>query len=117
MRFARTFGTVDYHELKFHFLRDYAFYENGEKILKEHRLVFRQRTDLQNVFENPFDDSCYHWMRANLGKLNVKTFMLTYYSTYIASKLTFGNTRMKFKNRVRIYRSLISQINNVIMYG
>lgn len=95
----------------------YAFYENGEKILKEHRLVFRQRTDLQNVFENPFDDSCYHWMRANLGKLNVKTFMLTYYSTYIASKLTFGNTRMKFKNRVRIYRSLISQINNVIMYG
>ena len=43
MRFARTFGTVDYHELKFHFLRDYAFYENGDAVAdRKFVAVFRK---------------------------------------------------------------------------
>lgn len=95
----------------------YAFYENGEKILKEDRLIFRMREDLMAAFENPFSDNCYLWMRANLRPINIKTFMVTYYMTYLISKITCGEMRKKYKNRIKIYRDLINRLNQIIAYG
>lgn len=44
----------------------YSFFDNGEPILKEHRLTYRDRVDLQQAFTDPFataspEHSYFHW--------------------------------------------------------
>lgn len=42
----------------------YAYFDNGEKITSEHRLIYRMRTDLQDAYPNPFNvvvnGNCYY---------------------------------------------------------
>jgi len=43
----------------------FGVYDNGEKIKKKHRTVFRAREDLRNAFDNPFSvekSSYYEWL-------------------------------------------------------
>jgi hypothetical protein len=49
----------------------YSRYENGEAIEKAHRLLYRDRLDVQRAFPNPFstsdiNQSYYHWFKANV---------------------------------------------------
>lgn len=49
----------------------YSRYENGEPIAKKHRLLYRDRLDVQRAFPNPFETtdinrSYYHWYLANV---------------------------------------------------
>ncbi len=53
----------------------YDVFDNGEKITKRQRLLYRDRPDLQKTFKNPFstDDinrSYFHWYGANGGDDN-----------------------------------------------
>ncbi len=44
----------------------YGTYSNGEKIQPEHRLIYRERVDLQRAYPNPFDASnegFYGWIQ------------------------------------------------------
>jgi hypothetical protein len=48
----------------------YARFDNGAPITGEHRLLYRQREDLQEFFPDPFctmtpQESYYHWYQAN----------------------------------------------------
>ncbi len=48
----------------------YQFFDNGESISKEQRLLYRNRGDLHAHFKNPFatsdvSKSYYHWFKAN----------------------------------------------------
>jgi hypothetical protein len=48
----------------------YSRYTNGEPITKLHRLLYRERRDLQAAFPDPFDTadvnrSYWHWFQAN----------------------------------------------------
>ncbi len=43
----------------------YGKYSNGKDIAKKHRVLYRQRRDLQEAFPNPFDASGYYqWLQA-----------------------------------------------------
>lgn len=61
---------IDEHE-KFSKLNSiFEFFENGKKITKEMRLLYRNREDLQSQFKNPFttngsSDNFYAWWRSN----------------------------------------------------
>ncbi|MGH8559966.1 MAG: hypothetical protein ACRESZ_21435 [Methylococcales bacterium] len=51
----------------------YCVYDNGEKIGKNERILYRSRQDLQAAFPNPFDTndidkSYFHWYRANVTR-------------------------------------------------
>ena len=48
----------------------YGFYANGEKISAAHRLIYRERVDLQRVFPDPFssgDSTFQHWVNHQGG--------------------------------------------------
>lgn len=51
---------------------DFDFFENGEQIPQQARLLYRQREDLQKAFPNPFtmgkDEGYYRWYRENLKR-------------------------------------------------
>lgn len=49
----------------------FAYYDNGQMITKEQRIVYRSRIDLQQYFPQPFQtsvqkESYYHWYQANI---------------------------------------------------
>lgn len=51
----------------------YSVYSDGRLIPKEHRLLYRSRPDLQEMFPDPFDnfnpsESFYHWYEANAAR-------------------------------------------------
>ena len=51
----------------------YSRYDNGEPIPKTHRLLYRDRLDVQRAFPDPFsttsvDQSFYHWYKANVDE-------------------------------------------------
>ncbi|MFK8068609.1 MAG: glycosyl transferase [Gammaproteobacteria bacterium] len=51
----------------------YGSYENGEPVLKEHRLMYRKHSDLEEHFPNPFEvdtNSFFAWCKSNINKSN-----------------------------------------------
>ena len=51
----------------------YATFDNGEKITKDQRLLYRYRKDLQEIYPNPFStfnpqQSYYHWFQNHSAK-------------------------------------------------
>jgi hypothetical protein len=51
----------------------YEFFDNGEAIRQEQRLLYRSRGDLQSAFRDPFaagdrSKSYYHWCAANVDR-------------------------------------------------
>jgi len=49
----------------------FDFFDNGEKITRTHRILYRSREDLQQTFRDPFstsdvNKSYYHWFAANV---------------------------------------------------
>lgn len=47
----------------------YNFYKNGEKILSDHRRIYRSSKELQNQFKRPFDDAS-HFMSIKINDPN-----------------------------------------------
>lgn len=48
----------------------YDAFDNGERITRTQRILYRSRLDLQRIFPNPFQvdgDSYYHWHRLNIA--------------------------------------------------
>ncbi|MDS4021627.1 MAG: glycosyl transferase [Candidatus Competibacter sp.] len=48
----------------------YDFYDNGERIAKAQRILYRSRLDLRRTFPDPFriaSDCYYHWYRQNVS--------------------------------------------------
>lgn len=41
----------------------YAFYDNGKKIENVDRILFRKYDEVYHMFENPYGDKCYRWMK------------------------------------------------------
>ncbi|HBR97552.1 MAG TPA: glycosyl transferase [Gammaproteobacteria bacterium] len=56
----------------------YGYYSNGEKIERSHRLLYREKSDLQNAFPKPSQctsdtsasSSYYNWLKSNPAKLS-----------------------------------------------
>lgn len=91
----------------------YSFYENGIEIKKSERIFFRNQPYLKNIFTNPFDQSCQKWMSKNLLNTDIRKLIISYYLIYIGYKVSFGRTRIKLKNKFKIYQKAISKINNM----
>lgn len=92
----------------------YAFYENGQKIKKSDRTLFRHRQDLQQHFKNPFDNQCFEWMRENNSAditdilsicKNVKKYKLL-------RKFSIGKLHKKYKQKHIYYENLVNEIKN-----
>ena len=54
----------------------YDYFDNGERIAKAQRILYRSRLDLQRVFPDPFQvagDCYYHWYRRNISDTGANT--------------------------------------------
>ncbi|MDR0617984.1 MAG: hypothetical protein LBG23_04440, partial [Endomicrobium sp.] len=94
----------------------YAFYDNGEKILQVHRIVFRERKDVYNYFDNPFGDDCCCWMRGSvLDCQNEKIFTIIYkWLKYkILYKLMIGEKRVKYRIKYHVFKKVLSRISKI----
>lgn len=57
----------------------FNYYNDGEKVLNEHRIVYRKRLDVQQKFPDPFDSSYYKWFNAEKpNEINVYSLKYVY---------------------------------------
>lgn len=54
----------------------YGFYENGKKIDKQDRILFRKNLHIYNRFENPFSEDTYKWMRKHENRIKYESVYL-----------------------------------------
>lgn len=92
----------------------YAFYNNGEKIEKNDRKLFRIRTDVYNYFDNPFDNECYLWMRENnrTDITDVLSICNNFKKYKLLRKFSVGKSHKKYKQKHIYYENLINEIKN-----
>lgn len=91
----------------------YATYDNGEKINKWERIVFRKRRDVYNRFDNPFGDECYRWMRKNVpngDNINIIKLCEKKFFYKILYKISLLHWRKKYKASYIYYDTLIKEI-------
>lgn len=90
----------------------YAFYENGELIDKKERILFRSRLDVYNYFENPFNEECYLWMKANVSakENNILTVCKKRFLYKALYKFTLFALRKKFKQKYKYYQNMLEQM-------
>jgi hypothetical protein len=89
----------------------YDYFENGEPITADHRILYLNRKDLQEHYPNPFEtkvkESYYSWYRSN-GESEVKRVNLTQkpneskFRYYLSIALTDGNQRKTITNAARV---------------
>lgn len=95
----------------------FSFYRNGEKILKQERGLFRQNEELKKIFNDPFSEECFYWMKNNFQKINIKTFSFMYFISYVMSKITLGRVRLKYRAKVKRCRKIMDEVNRLIGNG
>lgn len=95
----------------------FSFYRNGEKILKQERGLFRQNEELKKIFNDPFSEECFYWMKNNFQKINIKTFSFMYFISYFMSKITLGRVRLKYRAKVKRCRKIMDEVNRLIGNG
>ena len=94
----------------------YAFYENGQKITKAERLLFRSRLDLYKRFDNPFGDECCTWMKINVVDAESLEDVIKKYIKYRRLyKWTLFGLRRKYKSIYKRYASIIEKNKNLIL--
>ena len=94
----------------------YAFYDNGQKITKSERLLFRSRLDLYKRFDNPFGDECCTWMKINVVDAeSLKDVIKKYIKYRRLYKWTLFGLRKKYKSIYKRYASIIEKNKNLIL--
>ncbi len=85
----------------------YACYENGIKISKEARKLFRS-TDVCDYFENPFSEKCCKWMKKNAsGDENLSKVLYKMKKYKFLYHFSFGKIHKRFKSRYKYYKNKI----------
>ncbi len=92
----------------------YAFYNNGKKIEKRDRKLFRTRTDVYNYFDNPFDNECYLWMRKNnrTDITDVLSVCKNFKKYKLLRKFSIGKAHKKYKQKHMYYENLLNEIKS-----
>lgn len=94
----------------------YAFYDNGDKIEKHERLLFRRRLDVYEYFANPFGDECRLWMKQNAARekgdiVAMCRNMLKYKLLY---KVSLFAARRKFKEKYKFYKNRLAEMQEIV---
>ena len=96
----------------------YACYESGNKIQTKHRLLFRNRLDLMNVFANPFSKECELWMISNCSESDCNESVISCVKNMIIFKLkyklSFGSIRISNKQKYLYYKNKINEYDSII---
>lgn len=76
----------------------YATYDNGRKIEKRHRKLFRMRSDVYDFFTDPYSAECCEWMERNtIANKDLKKLFISKYKYKLLSFIAFGKKRKKYK--------------------
>ena len=92
----------------------YAFYDNGMKISKFSRQLFRS-TDVYSMFDNPFSEKCYKWMKANSDDNMTLLKLLKKYIKYkFLYHFSFGKIHKNYKSRYKYYKNKINILSKYL---
>lgn len=92
----------------------YAFYENGKKISKLSRQLFRN-TDIYNMFDNPFSEECYKYMKNHSDdSMSILKLLRLYLKYKLLYHFTFGKIHKNYKSRYKYYKNKINTLSKYL---
>lgn len=87
---------------------------NGMKISKFSRQLFRS-TDVYSMFDNPFSEKCYKWMKANSDDNMTLLKLLKKYIKYkFLYHFSFGKIHKNYKSRYKYYKNKINILSKYL---
>lgn len=91
----------------------YAFYENGEKISKLHRIFFRN-TEVKKLFANPFNNACRRFLKAHVISPTPfwKLMLVTRYYQ-LRYHLSTGHNRVILQSMYKYYKRKYQQLKQL----
>ncbi len=92
----------------------YAFYDNGMKISKFSRQLFRN-TDVYNMFDNPFSEKCYKWMKTHSDdKMTLVNLLMKYVKYKFLYHFSFGKIHKRYKSIFKYYKNKVNALTKYL---